>query len=579
MLVGDNPHVISAAIRMENPLILDSRGGQKETFFDYESGYNPETDEFDGEESGLLLDFINAWNEELDSWEWDGYVVRPYDILEFGYDGGITASQLESKAREILDNAGIQNSEGELASGEFLRLVFERMGFDGIVDNNVNMKFGTQRKYGQAMAGLDYGVSHIIAFHPSQIKQTDPVTYDNNGKVIPLSERFNPENDDIRFSMISDNEKKGIDALEKIAQGTDVVRNAMSREDLAKYEGETGVSFYWGEAGDPSKGFKKGYGIAHIGAKHGPDAVIRAIGLIDHGKIDRYVKGNRTVVLTDGEYEAVLALTKSGEKETWLLNGWERKEKADGVSEVSAQSDPTQTNPTFSREDLGAAISQYKNSKYSQEVKKSDNKKNRSLNIRESIDRGGLESVVSAEDLNDFSAAEGDFYWGVAYHPYPQDLTKPAFWNNDTRSTYDENSAYCTFKNLEVVDHWIRQKKNMYKGSTKRILFLSENGTNSPSYSESDLALQAAGAAWALKKVYALEGIDAIQWHNWMDNRYEGGLRIGLRKFSDEPGDPAGIKPVWNVYQAAGTSSESAVFDPYLKTIGINSWEETLHKF
>jgi hypothetical protein len=119
----------------------------------------------------------------------------------------------------------------------------------------------------------------------------------------------------------------------------------------------------------------------------------------------------------------------------------------------------------------------------------------------------------------------------------------------------------------------------MYKGSTKRILFLSENGTNSPSYSENDLSLQAAGAAWALKKVYALEGIDAIQWHNWMDNRYEGGLRIGLRKFSDEPGDPAGIKPVWNVYQAAGTSSESAVFDPYLKTIGINSWEETLHKF
>ncbi len=183
------------------------------------------------------------------------------------------------------------------------------------------------------------------------------------------------------------------------------------------------------------------------------------------------------------------------------------------------------------------------------------------------------------EDLNNFSAAEGDFYWGVAYHPYPQDLTKPAFWNNDTRSTYDENSSYCTFKNLEVVDHWIRQKKNMYKGSTKRLLFLSENGTNSPSYSESDLALQAAGAAWALKKVYALEGIDAIQWHNWMDNRYEGGLRIGLRKFSDEPGDPAGIKPVWHVYQAAGTSSESAVFDPYLKTIGINSWEETLHKF
>lgn len=32
-----------------------------------------------------------------------------------------------------------------------------------------------------------------------QIKSADPVTYDDNGNVIPLSERFNPENKDIRY--------------------------------------------------------------------------------------------------------------------------------------------------------------------------------------------------------------------------------------------------------------------------------------------------------------------------------------------------------------------------------------------
>ncbi len=37
-------------------------------------------------------------------------------------------------------------------------------------------------------------------FDPQQqVKSADPVTYDNDGKVIPLSERFNPENADIRF--------------------------------------------------------------------------------------------------------------------------------------------------------------------------------------------------------------------------------------------------------------------------------------------------------------------------------------------------------------------------------------------
>lgn len=59
-----------------------------------------------------------------------------------------------------------------------------------------------------------------------------------------------------------------------------------------------------------------------------------------------------------------------------------------------------------------------------------------------------------------YSEAEGDFRWGVAYHPYPQDLTKPSFWVNDTQATYSLNSKYVTFKNLEVIDAWIRQKEN-----------------------------------------------------------------------------------------------------------------------
>ena len=36
---------------------------------------------------------------------------------------------------------------------------------------------------------------------PAQAKSADPVTYDDNGNVIPLSERFNPEKEDIRFSL------------------------------------------------------------------------------------------------------------------------------------------------------------------------------------------------------------------------------------------------------------------------------------------------------------------------------------------------------------------------------------------
>lgn len=175
-----------------------------------------------------------------------------------------------------------------------------------------------------------------------------------------------------------------------------------------------------------------------------------------------------------------------------------------------------------------------------------------------------------------YSEAEGDFRWGVAYHPYPQDLTKPSFWVNDMQATYSLNSKYVTFKNLEVIDAWIRQKENFYKGKTKRVLFLSEQGTNSPSYSESDLTLQAAGGAWAWKKVSKLDGIDAIQWHNWADNKAEGGLRIGLRTFAEGSVSDLTPKPVWYVWKAAGTAEEDSVFDQYKTTLGISDWDSII---
>ena len=181
------------------------------------------------------------------------------------------------------------------------------------------------------------------------------------------------------------------------------------------------------------------------------------------------------------------------------------------------------------------------------------------------------------EKTVEYSSAEGDFRWGVAYHPYPQNLTKPSFWIDDTQATYSLNSKYVTFKNLEVIDAWIRQKENFYKGKTKRVLFLSEQGTNSPSYSESDLALQAAGGAWAWKKVSKLDGIDAIQWHNWADNKAEGGLRIGLRTFAEGSVSNLTPKPVWYVWKAAGTAEEDSVFDQYKTTLGISDWDSILN--
>jgi hypothetical protein len=113
-----------------------------------------------------------------------------------------------------------------------------------------------------------------------------------------------------------------------------------------------------------------------------------------------------------------------------------------------------------------------------------------------------------------------------------------------------------TFKNLEVLDKWIKLSENKYLGAIKRTLWLSENGAHSPSYSEKDLKEQAAALAYTWKKLQHLDGIDAMQWHNWIDNRMEFGLLIGLLHFIDDETDPEGRKPV----------------------IGINDWSEVVQE-
>lgn len=180
------------------------------------------------------------------------------------------------------------------------------------------------------------------------------------------------------------------------------------------------------------------------------------------------------------------------------------------------------------------------------------------------------------ELLVKFTTAEGDFPWALAYHPYPQDLTKPRTWE-DEQATSSFNTAKITPNNLEVLDAWMMQPALLYRGKVRSV-HCSENGFNSKDYSEEQLTDQAAGMALAWKKIQALSSIEAWQYHNWIDNRGEGGLRIGLRKFPDEPGDPLGKKPIWRLYQALGTPREDEACEPYLKVMGLRSWKSAIHR-
>src|ERR1035438_1790661 len=109
-------------------------------------------------------------------------------------------------------------------------------------------------------------------------------------------------------------------------------------------------------------------------------------------------------------------------------------------------------------------------------------------------------------------------------------------------------------------------------GIKRRTIYLSEQGFNSPDYSPKSLADQAAGLAYAWKKIEPLDAIEAMQYHNWIDNSGEGGLRIGLRKFPEESADPLGKKPIWYLYQKLETPEEGKASAFALPVIGIENW-------
>lgn len=71
----------------------------------------------------------------------------------------------------------------------------KQQGFDGVIFKKLKDNGGKNSNVPHDTVADVY-----IVFNPNNIKSADPVTYDDNWHVIPLSERFNNEKSDIRYS-------------------------------------------------------------------------------------------------------------------------------------------------------------------------------------------------------------------------------------------------------------------------------------------------------------------------------------------------------------------------------------------
>lgn len=149
-----------------------------------------------------------------------------------------------------------------------------------------------------------------------------PVNY---GKVTGKKKRENPDPDP---ESKKDEIRKGIMAMKKVIETHMDVHAAMTRPDLGP------ISFIWGQ---PGKGKKTGFGIAHIiksrdlqgmiepayyGQK-GIDIALRLPVVIAKGKITKRLSGSSPRVLIDyAGYRVILREDLDGENKEWVLTGY-----------------------------------------------------------------------------------------------------------------------------------------------------------------------------------------------------------------------------------------------------------------
>lgn len=126
----------------------------------------------------------------------------------------------ESFAERMRDDLERGTSHAWTSIPDSMTDYLKHLHYDGIVDTG----------------GKNGGVVHTvyIPFSSEQVKSADPVTYDDSGNIIPLSERFKHDNDDIRYQNRSEDEPSNrellVNALIEIAQ------NDAERKKLEQYK-------------------------------------------------------------------------------------------------------------------------------------------------------------------------------------------------------------------------------------------------------------------------------------------------------------------------------------------------------
>lgn len=203
---GNSDNIFKVFLKIDNPFYLDFQGSdwQGDLYGKFEADNDGETKYFEN------------WNLAHD-WLVENGVEEPNEYIRQDPWVGYTT------------NSAVLEAKQEGCDGAVM---------DNVIDNG---------SYSDPSAGTVY-----VVFSPNQIKSAELVTHDDSGNIIPLSQRFNESNNDIRFEKTSPIiTTAGFDIVVKTSsENSNEIINEKLSEMSKRWEADGVSSFAYASGGD-----------------------------------------------------------------------------------------------------------------------------------------------------------------------------------------------------------------------------------------------------------------------------------------------------------------------------------------
>lgn len=189
--------------------------------------------------------------------------------------------------------------------------------------------------------------------------------------------------------------------------------------------------------------------------------------------------------------------------------------------------------------------------------------------------------------FNQYVREGGQMDWGLAYHPYPINLTEPEFWLDDGtgRITESFDTQVLNFKNLHVLTDYFQQDVMRNASGNVRHIILSEQGFTSKSPTRGDVPEQQAAAfAYAYFLVDSNPYIDAFILSRQVDAISEVNQYCAFGLWTVDMDRPDKViaksrKKIWSVFKYIDTKNALKQTEFAKPIIGISKWSDVIPNF